>query len=201
MPQKNRCEDYDLSSTINTTVLCLWKKKSIFPLVLLCTNGGGDLHIKVNVAMVLWEQGEASYYFMPFVRGWVIFWGGLLSPFFSSTNWNFTKKKGGGGHLSHAEVGETRILGRVQAWKLPQDECLGPLWTLPGFKMSFRFTCIICNTTSVILEASNVHLMACFSMEIIAAPPPEFRKTEDQTHPVSMQSIFSALKVVWLKSH
>lgn len=98
--------------------------------------------------------------------------------------------------MSHAEVGQTCILGRVQAWKLPQDECLGPLWTLPGFKMSFRFTYIICNTTSVISEASNVHLVACFSMKIIAAPPPECRKTEHQTHSVSTQSIFSALKVI-----
>lgn len=38
--------------------------------------------------------------------------------------------------LSHAKVGQTRILGRIQAWKEPEGEPLGPLWVLPGFGMS-----------------------------------------------------------------
>lgn len=62
--------------------------------MLLCTNGGEDLHIKVNVAMVLREQARRrSFLLLHAVCSSLSDYFWLLSAFFSPPNQFFTKKK------------------------------------------------------------------------------------------------------------
>lgn len=63
------------------------------------------------------REGEASFSSMLYVQHADYFFivVGLFGFFFSPSDKLIFHQKGE--HLSHAEVGQTRILGKVQAWK------------------------------------------------------------------------------------